>query len=680
MILRFPRSFCLLAPLSAGLVGVLLAAPPVDRGERIVFLGSDLSLEQQLVFTSAFAAAEHPGVLLFDSSKHDKHVKAFLDAFQPEQVIPVGAFTDGVADLQGRLGTRTGSALLWRRGPPIALWKQLLPRAETVVICPAEPRERLLQAACLAGVLRAPLLVLHDQPRDAEEMREVLDTCRPMRAYLIGAVEKVTSNPFPKEIIRLDSAEAVAARHRELLRQQGPIQTLVIANPADGKDGMSALAPWIAVRKRAALLLTHPSGDNVDELVHAALRGPELRQAETLLLVAGLKAIPMPRRPNPIPGDKDEFIEMEPLTPRGTEPFSFATGRLFHDDPAVVALMLARPRLLPPAGSPRKALVASNPGNSLSLLETVSRNTALELRNAGYQTTVLLGHDLTKDELRSRLPDFDLFLWEGHHNTLIKEWKMPDWNEPLRPSLVFLQSCLALEDWKAQPLLQRGAYAVVGSSTRTYSASGGACSLAFFDALLYEDQTLGGALRQAKNFLLAYAQLKEERLGIDAKRTGANQRAAWAFTLWGDPTLKLPAPKPPATALPAVRHEVRGNVITLSLPEQAYPRVATTKYHVQMRPNERLAGLLTKPDGEDGKPLVPLVFAEVRLPRGPAGQQPRLSSRLPSSRWVFCWDARRGSGYLLALPRSTDREELRFTVHWQPAEAGERKVGVGERR
>ena len=128
---------------------------------------------------------------------------------------------------------------------------------------------------------------------------------------------------------------------------------------------------------------------------------------------------------------------------------------------------------------------------------------------------------------------------------------MPDWDEPVVPSFVFLQSCLALTEEKAQPLLRRGAVGVVGSPVRTYSASGGACSLAFFDALLYDGQSLGGGLRQAKNFLLAYAQLKEKRLGKDAKRSGANVRAAWAFTLWGDPTLTLPRPERPAGALPA---------------------------------------------------------------------------------------------------------------------------------
>src|SRR5262249_29684148 len=152
-------------------------------------------------------------------------------------------------------------------------------------------------------------------------------------------------------------------------------------------------------------------------------------------------------------------------------------------------------------------------------------------------------------------------------------------------SLIFLQSCLALCEPEALPLIERGAVGVVGTSTRAYSASGGACSMAFFNALLYENQTLGGSLRQAKNFLLAYALLKDKRLGPAAKLRGANVRSAWAFTLWGDPTLRLPQPESPGSALPVVRHLVRGNTIAVSQPEQAYEGVAVNQYRSHMLPN-----------------------------------------------------------------------------------------------
>src|SRR5262249_16318122 len=72
----------------------------------------------------------------------------------------------------------------------------------------------------------------------------------------------------------------------------------------------------------------------------------------------------------------------------------------------------------------------------------------------------------------------------------------------------------------------------------------------FVNGLAYEGLTVGESLRQAKNFLLAYALLKEKRLGKDAKRTGANVRAAWAFSLWGDPTLRLPRPRKAPKAPP----------------------------------------------------------------------------------------------------------------------------------
>src|SRR2546422_567170 len=83
-----------------------------------------------------------------------------------------------------------------------------------------------------------------------------------------------------------------------------------------------------------------------------------------------------------------------PFTPAGAEPFSFATGRLFHEDRSIVPLMLARQRLL--TAAPRRALVVSNPGGSLPLLETFSRHTVREIQNCGYETVGLFGHDANR--------------------------------------------------------------------------------------------------------------------------------------------------------------------------------------------------------------------------------------------------------------------------------------------
>jgi hypothetical protein len=320
---------------------------------------------------------------------------------------------------------------------------------------------------------------------------------------------------------------------------------------------------------------------------------------------------------------------------------------------------------------PLKALVASNSGGGLSLLETFSRNTIEGLRNAGVETTTLIGKQVSRDEVRKQMLLHNLFLWEGHSGTLMNDYEFPTWQDAVPPTFVFLQSCLSLTEPRVGALLQRGAFGVLGSSTRTYSGSGGACSLAFFNAVLYGERPVGDALRQAKNFLLAYSLLKEKRLGKGATRTGANIRSAWAFTLWGDPTLKLPlslsAEETPR--VPFIRHKVHGNTIVVSLPEKAATPVRTEKYRTQLRPNEHTAGLVKKEKVEDRRPLVPFVFAEVHLPRARAGMTPHLTSRVPSNRWVFCWDERRRSGYLLVTPRPIDSEEMRFHVRWDAVEA-----------
>lgn len=675
----------LLAMNSFGLAGNFQAvgpgrpkAPP--RGT--VYLGAGLSPEQVVVFGATVAAGDPDGILLLDGPTSATANDAFLAALKPPHIVPVGTFPEDAAAVARRLGDRAERPRPWTGNVPRALWRKLFPTAETVVVCPAAPRGLLLQGACLAGALRAPLFVSHNLTSETHRLHQLMDQWKTRQVYALGSAYPRSKQTLGVDVTRLAGEKQVAAATLERLARQGPVRTLVVANPADARDdklALSSLAPWVALQRRAALLLTNEAGDNVDKVVERAIRKKVLRRAETLLLVADLEAIPMPERPNPVAGDKDQKIEMEPLTPVGTAPFSFSVGRLFHKDIGVVPLLLARQHLLArKKKGPPRALVVSNTGDSLPLLETFSRNTVRELRNCGYQTTALFGKAVEGPALRRQLRSHDIFLWEGHHNTLIVDWKFPEWDEPLPPSLVFLQSCLALKEHKVQPVLGNGAIGVIGSSTRMYSASGGACSLCFFNGLLYDDLSVGESLRQSKNFLLAYSLLKEKRLGKDAKRSGASVRAAWAFSLWGDPTLRLPVPpRGAAPVRPPVRHTVTGNTIRLSLPDEKHERVVSDGFRAEAHPNGRLAGLVRREKGEDVRPLVAMVFAEVHLPRAPAGKTPTLHSRLPGKNWVFNWDARRRCGYLLAVPRSRDKDELRFSVRWPAAsEQGERGVST----
>jgi hypothetical protein len=659
--------FAALAAASFGLLGRCPAPQPAARpaAGADVFLAGSLPDAALVTLSAAVASRETPVVLLLDSAGATPYTRAFLAAYGPGRVIPVGRFAESRTGLERRLDVRVAPRVAWEGEAPAEV-RGLCPAKEQVVVCPPQPRDQLFQAACLAGTLHAPLRVSRD---GSGEIDRLLTAGGVKKVILVGSPTSLANLRTDVEVQILGDAAAVAAaRQRELLRG-GPIGTLVVANPADDRPtagDLSALAPLVALHKHAPLVLTNAAGD-AEAAVLAATHKRALPDVEAVVLVGNLQALPMAKRPNPIPKDKDPVIEMEPLTPSGNEPFSFATGRLFHEDRAVVPLLLARQELLARSPRPRRALVASNPRGDMGLLETFSRNTVHELRNAGYETTALFGKEVNGDDLRRLLPEHDVFLWEGHHNPLIIDYGLPEWDEPLPPTFVFLQSCLALKEGKAGPLLSRGAVGVVGSSTRTYSASGGACSLAFFDALLYDGQSLGAALRQAKNFLLAYSLLKEKRLGKEATRTGANLRSAWAFTLWGDPTLQLPRPAAPADALPAVRHEVQGDTILLHLPAERHERVTSSRYRTDMMPNARLAGLLRKEKGSEGLALAPFVFAEVRLPNAEPGRVPRLHSKLPADRYVFCWDGRRGCGYLLVTPGPQAERELRFRVEWRPS-------------
>ena len=54
--------------------------------------------------------------------------------------------------------------------------------------------------------------------------------------------------------------------------------------------------------QRAALLLTNATGTDITSVVLEATRRKPLRQVDTLILAANLKALPMLERLNPIPG------------------------------------------------------------------------------------------------------------------------------------------------------------------------------------------------------------------------------------------------------------------------------------------------------------------------------------------------------------------------------------------
>ncbi len=643
---------------------VIVGQPATTARVGTVILAGGMSEPDLIALSVAAAAAQPDADFVIDSNRAEAIVKPFLDRLKPATVTPVGTFPKD-HDPARRWGITAPTAKPVEADPVAFAWS-LFPKAERVVVAPRLPNAELLQAACLAGTLKAPLFVLREGDDPLKGLKELLAARGVKDAIAVGAAAVACKKLEGLKITELADKDAVAQAHRKELTRTSKIDILVLTNPSDTQR-LSSLAPWVAVKRKAALLLTGPDGKDASLVVAAAMKDKEMGRADSMLVVADPTTIPQVKRENPAKG-KDEQIDVEPWVPEGDELISLTTGRLFHADRSLVPLMLARQRLLDrTVGSP-KILIASNPGDGLPLLETFSRNTGRELENAGWKVTGRYGKtNLTAKELRDLLPEQDAFLWEGHYRTLIDTFEFPKWTEPLRPSVIFLQSCLALNVDEAALLFDRGAVSVVGTPNRTYSGSGGALTLGFFDSLSYDGRSTGGSMRHAKNFLVLYQELKAKRLGEAAKLGGANQRAAWTFTIWGDPTVKMPKSTPPADALPALKCEMVKNLITLTLPEKKYPSTEVVPYKAEMWPGGRLAGLITT--DVDDRWLSPLAFAEVSMPNGPADQIPHLSSKLPGKNWVFRWDARRRVGYLLAIPREKDEKSIDFRVKWEAAPA-----------
>src|SRR5262249_5037023 len=154
----------------------------------------------------------------------------------------------------------------------------------------------LLQSACLAGVLRAPLVIDGGGTTEAAELRRRLRGWGTAGVFAAGAAARLCRGLHGVRGVRLAHAEARAPAPRRRLREQGPVNALVVANSADcdrGAAPLSALAPWVALQRRAALVLTDDAGANTAAAVRAALRRPGLGRADVLILVGDLRAVPM---------------------------------------------------------------------------------------------------------------------------------------------------------------------------------------------------------------------------------------------------------------------------------------------------------------------------------------------------------------------------------------------------
>jgi len=217
-------------------------------------------------------------------------------------------------------------------------------------------------------------------------------------------------------------------------------------------------------------------------------------------------------------------------------------------------------------------------------------------------------------------------------------------------SVVFLQSCHSLEDYTATGLFGKGGAAFIGSVTSIHSASGSAFAKAFADGVLLRGDTVGEALREARNYFLCLANLKSRR---GHKECAKVYRVALTFRLWGDPELVV---FPGGTQEPR-RAAISGRIasareLVIQTPDRRLPEVSTQRYVMQTFPGGAAAGLVKRRKTSPQRRILPLYFLRLPCPPGltPASAVRLLQDQEEIPRGVGLVDALGRSLYVLYLP------------------------------
>jgi len=162
--------------------------------------------------------------------------------------------------------------------------------------------------------------------------------------------------------------------------------------------------------------------------------------------------------------------------------------------------------------------------------------------------------------------------------------------------LILIQSCHSLDN-TVLDILTCGAVGIVGSKTNIHSASGSAFIKAFCDGLLYRSDTVGEAMRDAKNYLLCVGALKKARGHTQYAKV---ERVAYSFHLWGDPELRVYTGLQNSQRLnPVSGRFVEPDKISITIPARRLPTSRTEKYFLRMFPGSEAAGILKRLKGKE---------------------------------------------------------------------------------
>lgn len=471
------------------------------------------------------------------------------------------------------------------------------PDPERVVVFPAEDDVGLIRAAGFAAATGSALLPI---PQGSTVNRETLGDWTPETIFSTSPA-LVGERQARESVSIADDAQLLAAFHR--IRGALP-GVLILANPRDHQGLFAPSSLSLAAIAYAAMhrspIFAVPSADPGEiERYGAELLGNDFTPGH-ILLVADELGMKSHRVPDPVldaggPEARGGGVEVRVELFSGIEkrrPQAFPVGRVVATNAVHASLAVARRLHLDKDTASKPVIFLTNADEIFALGETISRTTVQDLRNLGVRVHAYYRDEVTPEISRQALGQTDVLVWEGHPRDLTLEQR-GGVTVDRAPRVAVLQGCYTLDRSDPFILIENGTQAIVATSAAIYSAPGSGFARALFDAVAHDDVDLGTAVRNARNYLLALAALQEERGHSEWHKTW---RAALAFTLWGDPTYRVPI----TTGAPAVKPatwEREQATLRLRVPHQRQREVAVEKYRARAAPRAMFGGLVLK-EGE----------------------------------------------------------------------------------
>jgi hypothetical protein len=604
----------------------------------------------------AMARLKQPAVLVY-SSQNASYIEDYLIQFGAQRVWLIDPSHEAPPHWREKYQTWSDAP----GGMSLELVRRCWTEPTSLVLVDDRNTKWTLAASLLATARGEPAICLHGELDAA--MRHWIRTLATPELVCMGPVSIEPADAPDAKFTHVNTlAEALNAYERALDSREAEHLVVIGCDPNRATETAETdwLIPQYAVHHRAAIAMLDRTS-NIETQIRRLVteRYPALRY---VTLWGNAQSLPDEEVDDPVAAAgldtklTEAKVAVAPLSGLiQHQPCQFRVGRITGDCLSSISLLIARNLHHAEKSSDNAptALILANTDSDLPIMETITRTTAQTLERSGWQVRANYGWRTSWYKRFGRLWGADLVLYEGHTANLSQSVQFDPEREPILCGMYVFQGCKTLRQPEVSALLRNGAVGVVGTTTNTYSASGSALAKVLVDAMVLDQMDAGTSLMIARNFMLSLADLKQRRGHEQGPKI---MRGGMTFSLWGDPTWRLPKSPARPTDTEVVRGTVNGNLIELQIPQTFAPAVKVGDYTAEIPLSAKLAGMYEwESEEHTGRQLPPLYFAVIPLPNWNSANEPRITSPLARNRWSSLWDPQ--SRWLYLLVQSSTRNE-----------------------